>query len=136
MKKVEKFLKDNSVEFRVLGKSRAVMPYDESKTERDVFNVRLTRKRKSWTFDVGASDGVYDGEPAVWDVLETVNKNEVKTFDEFCEATGFDRKNKDVRRIWGVVAKEYENLSRIFGELIGELRDMYADGSWDEEVEP
>lgn len=95
------------------------------------YNITLTRNNKSWTFFF--CDSVYNKQekilPSAYDILACLQKYEVETdLIEFCNEFGYDLTSKKeidkARRIHKAVLKEYENVMRLFEDVISELSEI------------
>lgn len=97
-------------------------PMWDEEQYRYVFKCRLTRKRKSYTFEFGQS--LYNGskEPTYYDVLSCLEKYDVGTFEQFCHSYGYDTDSRKAERTWKAVVKEYRAVCRLFGDVMDELR--------------
>ena len=97
-----------------------------------LYRVRIDRNGKSWTFRFG--DSVYNKEhnerPTKYDVLACIEKYE--PYGDVCDfASEFGYKINDresykaTERIFKAVKKEYNNVMRMFGDCIEELREIW-----------
>jgi hypothetical protein len=89
-----------------------------------IFSCTLRRKGKgSYTFKFGQSIAAGDKEPTMYDVLACLQKSEVGDFIDFCDEFGYD-KTKSSERIYNSVVKEWENVERLFGDILDELQEI------------
>lgn len=96
-----------------------------------LYRVRIDRDHKTWSFDF--SDSVYNmrhgKRPTKYDVLACIEKYQPDPdFIEFGKEYGYDIDSwqdvKRVQRIHKAVQKEYNNVIRIFGDVIDELAEI------------
>ena len=114
------FAKDHNVKLRIL--DCEYKPYfDTDKESRYVFKCRLSRGKKSYTFNFGQSIRNGSKEPEMYDVLSCLEKTDVGTFQDFCDEFGYDTDSKRAERIYKAVVKEYKAVERLFGDCIEEL---------------
>ena len=97
-------------------------PFWGEKQNRWVFKMRLSRNRKSYTFEFGQS--IYNGskEPTMYDVLSCLQKYDCGTFENFCDEYGYDTDSRKAERIYKGCVKEYNAVVRLFGDS-GECYD-------------
>ena len=95
------------------------------------YEITLERNSKSWKFQFCDSIGAYrkDELPSAYDILACLQKYEVETdLIEFCNEFGYDLTSKkeidNARRIHKAVLKEYENVMRLFEDVINELAEI------------
>lgn len=86
----------------------------EDKDYRCIFKLRLSRGRKSYTFDFGQSIAAGDTEPTMYDVLTCLQKYDVGTFENFCNMFGHDEDSRQAEKIYNAVLKEFEAMERLF----------------------
>lgn len=98
--------------------------FHADKDNRYIFKCRLTRNRKSYTFDFGQS--IYNGsiEPTMYDVLACLQKYDVGSFRNFCEEFGYEEDNIDSKKIYNGVVREHNGVERLFSDIIGELCEI------------
>lgn len=70
--------------------------------------------------------------PSAYDVLSCLQKYPVDTFEDFCADLGYEQyddftggENKRSRRIYNAVKREYESVSRVFGDVLEQLAEIY-----------
>ena len=114
------FAKKYGVKLHVLGSEYKVMGSFDDGTKRYVFKCRLTRGRKSYTFEFGQSINGGSKEPTMYDVLSCLTKWETGTFEDFCREFGYDSlplwKYPAVKKIYLGVRREYQAVCRLFPE--------------------
>ena len=130
IKQAEKFASKNGIKLTILDstyKNHFVSDYKK----RFVFKCKLTRGKKSYTFDFGQSINEGSNEPNIYDILSCLTKYDVGTFENFCDDFGYSqfdeytgRKNKQTVKIYKAVCKEYEAVERLFGDIINQLDEI------------
>ncbi len=97
-----------------------------------LYNVRIKRNGKLWSFKF--SDSVHNmvvGEqPTVYDILACITKDEPEdNISDFAYAFGYDIENPDAyrktKKIYKAVCNEYQNVIRMFGDVMDELCEIY-----------
>jgi len=96
--------------------------WNDDDAKRWVFKLRLSRGRKSYTFDFGQSIAAGEKEPTMYDVLSCLQKYEIGSFEEFCGDFGYDEDSRSAEKTYKAVSKEYEAMSRMFTE--SELQEI------------
>lgn len=91
---------------------------------RCIFKMRLSRGRKSYTFDFGQSLAAGSQTPTMYDVLTCLQKYDVGTFEEFCHAYGYDDDSRTAERTYKGCVKEYAAVERLFGDVLDELQEI------------
>lgn len=99
-----------------------------------LYNVRINRNGKSWTFRFSDCKANYqtNRRPTKYSVLACIEKYNPKDYAEdmwdFAKEYGYkvtDKKSFDeTERIYKAVQKEYKNVMRMFGDCIDELRTI------------
>lgn len=93
------------------------------KQKRYIFKMRLSRKRKSYTFEFGQSIMNGNQEPRMYDVLACVQKYDIGTFEDFCRSYGYDEDSRSVERTYKACCKEYAAMERLFADCDKEVWD-------------
>lgn len=70
--------------------------------------------------------------PSAYDVLCCLQKYSVGTFEDFCAEFGYEMYdyynnggyNKQSKRIYNAVCREYESVSRVFGDVLDDLAEI------------
>lgn len=96
-----------------------------------IWTMELSRGRKRYVFDFGAAlvDNAYDV-PTYYDIFSCLTKYNPYTFEDFCidyDYNQYDengKKNKWAAKVYSSVKKEYENVERLFGDVIEELQEI------------
>lgn len=94
------------------------------KQQRCIFKMRLSRNRKSYTFDFGQSLVKWNTPPTMYDVLSCVQKYDVESFEDFCRYYGYDEDSRSADRTYKAVCKEYQAMERLFGDVMEELQEI------------
>ena len=92
-------------------------------TKRTVFKLRLSRNRKSYTFEFGQSIAQGTNEPSMYDILACLTKYDPESFDDFCASYGYDTDSRS-KRIYTAVCEEYNAVERLFGDILDELSEI------------
>lgn len=113
--------------------TKVIIDYKERNWGHDIYRVTIKRNRKQFSFDFTQSIyGTNNGEvPTEYDILACLTKYEVGTFEEFCRDFGYELydeeyrgRNKESHRIYKAVVKEYNNVMRLFSDVIEELSEI------------
>ena len=112
--------------------SVAYKPYfTNDKVSRYVFKLKLSRGRKSFTFEFGQSIINGDKTPILYDVLSCLQKYEVGSFKNFCSEFGYEEMDLDIYKInktslkiYKSVCKEFDNMEKLFGDVMEELQEI------------
>ena len=92
-------------------------------TKRTVFKLRLSRNRKSYTFEFGQSIAQGNNEPSMYDILACLTKYDPESFYDFCASYGYDTDSRS-KRIYKAVCEEYNAVERLFGDILDELSEI------------
>lgn len=97
--------------------------FHNDKNSRYIFKCKLSRNKKSYTFNFGQN--VYSGntEPTMYDVLTCLQKYDVGDFKDFCGEFGYEE-NRDSKKVYNAVVKEYNAVERLFGDILEELCEI------------
>jgi len=98
--------------------------FADDKESRFVFNCTLTRNKKRYTFTFGQSISSGGEEPTMYDILSCLQKYEVGTFNDFCGEFGYNEDSRTAERTYKAVCKEYNAVSRLFGDILDELQEI------------
>jgi hypothetical protein len=106
--------------------------FSDDKQSRSVYKLRLSRGKKSYTFNFGQSIVNTGIEPSIYDVLATIEKNDPESFEDFCDNYGYPRfkensfviRNKNSYKVYKAVCKEFEAVNRLFSDIIEELYEI------------
>lgn len=100
-------------------------PMWSEKQSRYVFKCRLTRGRKSYTFEFGQSIANGSQEPTMYDVLACMSKPcGIDTFEDFCDEFGYDYDSRRAERTWKGYQKGVAAMERLFGDVMDELYEI------------
>ena len=130
-KQAEDFLKKTGTTFNVIAyKGRNPMHKDD-KDMMDKWLVEFVRGDEEWSFDFYMGLGHNGAKPSAYDVLACIQKYEVDSFEEFCAEFGYDMYdnnymgyNKRSWEIYRAVCDEYEEVQRMFGDVLEELSEI------------
>ena len=130
-KQAEDFLKKTGTTFNVIAyKGRNPMHKDD-KDMMDKWLVEFVRGDEEWSFDFYMGLGHNGAKPSAYDVLACIQKYEVDSFEEFCAEFGYDMYdnnymgyNKRSWELYRAVCDEYEEVQRMFGDVLEELSEI------------
>lgn len=94
------------------------------KQQRCIFKMRLSRNRRSYTFDFGQSLANGSETPTMYDVLACMQKYDVGSFEDFCHEFGYDEDSRKAERTYKAVCREYAAMERLFGDVMDELQEI------------
>lgn len=127
-KQAEDFLKATGTEFKVVGyRGVAKMPWHSDGLDMDKWEVRLRRNGKEWRFNFYMGLGNKKKEPTAYDVLACITKDDVDSFENFCETYGYDmfddygRRNANTYGLYKAVCREYNRVVSMFYDCLDEL---------------
>ena len=131
-KQAEDFLKKTGTTFNVIAyKGRNPMHKDD-KDMMDKWLVEFVRGDEEWDLDFYMGLGHNGAKPSAYDVLACIQKYEVDSFEEFCAEFGYNTYdnnymgyNKRSWEIYRAVCDEYEEVQRMFGDALEELREIW-----------
>lgn len=113
-----------------LGIKLTVLDYDYKDHFNDgivrcTFKLKLSRGKRSYTFDFGQSVANAYKVPTMYDVLSCMQKYDVGNFENFCEYFGYDTDSKKALETYKAVVKEYAAVKKLFTddelELLSEI---------------
>ena len=112
------------IKLQVIGEPEYKRYFSNDKEYRFVFKLRLTRNKKTYTFNFGQSIASGSNEPDMCSVLSCLQKYDVGSFEDFCSEFGYDEDSRTAERTYKAVCKEYEAVERLFGDIIKELAEI------------
>lgn len=96
--------------------------------ERDIFKFTFKRNGKSFSGKFGQSivhsDGSGGHTPTAYDVLACLTKYDPGNFMDFCKDFGYDEDSRTAERIYKGVQKEWDKVSKMFGDVIEQLQEI------------
>lgn len=92
---------------------------------RHIFKMELERDGERYIFTFGQSIAAGAKDPTYYDVLASLTKNDPGTFEDFCADFGYDDYSKNSYKIYKAVCDEYENVERLFGDIMDELQEIW-----------
>ena len=127
----KEFALKNNVKLYVLAETYDYY-FPDDKRQRSIYKMKLTRDGKSYTFTFGQSIANTGKLPSYYDVLAALTKSDPYSFEDFCADYGYEQwnesytgRNKQSYQTYKAVKREYENVVRLFGDVIEELEEIY-----------
>lgn len=124
----DKFLSETGTKFKIKYlKHDKYFPDD--KEERDIYRFTLDKdgKKYSGTFGQSIANSDYGNTPPrLYDVLASMTKSDVGSFEEFTDDYGYPSEDKKKNmKIYKAVKKEQEGLNKLYSsEELDKLRDI------------
>lgn len=122
-KQANDFAKKHGIKLEVLDRDYKKY-FSDDKECRWVFLLRLTRKRKQYTFEFGQSIAAGNNEPTMYDVLVCLTQSDPEDFEWFCSNYGYDTDSRKAEKIYHAVVKEWKAVERLFGDILEELQEI------------
>lgn len=130
-KQAEDFLKATGTEFSVVGyRGVAKMPWHKDGQDMDKWEVRLRRNGEEWRFNFYMGLGHNKKAPTAYDVLASIEKYDVGTFEDFCGDYCYDmyddygRRNANTYGLYKAVCREYKHVESMFYDCLDELCEI------------
>ena len=102
--------------------------FDGDKDKRDIYLITISRNNKSFSFNFGQSlylSGSGEISPDSYDILACLQKDEIGDFQDFCDDFGYDIYCKKSKKIYKAVAKEWDNVQKIWTDAeINQLQEI------------
>ena len=131
-KQGEKFLKETKTEFKAEFLKNDIH-FIGDREKRDIYLITLKRGEREFKFNFGQSiDKSLNPEyrkkikhlksiinknfPTAYDVLSIVTKYEVGSFENFCDAFGYNDDSIKAKGIYKAVLNEYNNIKWLFSD--------------------
>ena len=120
-KQAEQFLNRYNAKLRIEF-DRYDFHLPDDKEKRDIYEVTISRKEKSYTFYFGQS--VYNSKkgngeikaPSAYDILTSLMKCDPETFENFCNEYVIDNDSVSALKTYKAAANEYHNMRILFNE--------------------
>lgn len=148
IKQANDFAVKTGTTMEILCRRSGTMPLWNDNVIRDIYTIRLSRQRDQgpeeiYILDFGQSEvqtekrknartqkEEQDAKPTIYDILACLAKCDPGDYDIFCAEFGYEEPY-DIRsgrqtheRIYNAVCEEYENVMRLFGDVIEELYEI------------
>lgn len=131
-KQAEDFLKATGTDFHVVGyRGRSTMPWYKEGSDMDKWEVRLRRNGEEWRFNFYMGLGHNKKQPTAYDVLASIEKYDVGSFEDFCNDFGYDmlddetgRRNANSYGLYKAVCREYKHVVDMFYDCLDELCEI------------
>jgi hypothetical protein len=92
--------------------------FPDDKDCRDIFTCTLKNGKHKYRFTFGQSiaesTGNGDNKPTAYDVLATMEKYDIGSFENFCSEFGYDTDSRKAYKTYKSVMKEWENVEKLF----------------------
>ena len=122
----EKFCEETGTDYKISYIGKTIHPFWDEKEPRRTFSIMLKRNGEKYNFKFYGN--LKGDEIKIYDVLACLTKFDVGDFDDFISEFGYDiESNKDytrIQKIYKAVVKEYENVIRLFGDVMDELCEI------------
>jgi len=95
--------------------------------EHYIFPVTLTKDGESMRINFGQSLADGNKKPSEYDVLATICKYDIGSFEDFCSEFGYDEDSRKAERTYKACLKEWKDVERVFGgdgECLEELQEI------------
>lgn len=123
-----KFMQKNGVKMSIKYVDYVYNPWNEEKWARWHNKYKVIIKRNNKQMTVNFYDSAYNTEnglkPTEYDILACLTKYDVGSFEDFCWEFGYDLGTKNVEKTYKAVVREYNNVVRVFGDIIKELQEI------------
>ncbi len=131
IKEAKEFLKRNDAKMTISFKDCVYGAFNDE-AYHNIYRVRIDRNHKTYSFDF--TDSAYNTEnnerPNCYDVLACLEKYETDAKDvwDFAEEYGYEIHDRDsykqVEKTFKAIKKEYDNVIRLFSDVVDELREI------------
>lgn len=122
------FAQRNGVKLYVLAKDYGLY-FPDDRNERWIYKMQIVRGKKSYTFTFGQSIAAGDTVPSYYDVLAAFTKYDPYDFESFCADYGYDPDSRKAYSTFKAVQKEYNAVSRLFGDVMEDLEEIQGIGA-------
>ena len=99
--------------------------FADDKQQRHIFKIKISRGRKSYSFNFGQSIKNDANEPSNYSILACLQKCEVGTFENFCDHFGYDEDSRKAEKIYKAVLEEFAGMRHLFSseelEILAEI---------------
>lgn len=125
---VKKFLEETGTKITITWVDCVKNPWGEKNDNfyHNQYKVIIRRNNKRMT--VKFTDSVYNTErgenPTEYDILACLQKYDVGTFEDFCAEFGYDEDSRRAEKTYKAVVKEYNNVIRLFDDVLEELQEI------------
>lgn len=107
------FLKATGTTFTASFKERGFY-FQDDKDVRDIFVCVLKNENHRFRFTFGQSINNTGITPTAYDVLASLTKYEVGSFENFCDEYGYNTDSRSAYKTYKAVLKEWKNVERLF----------------------
>lgn len=128
LKNVLKFMQKNGVKMYIKFIGKVYNPWNEEEWANWHNKYKVVIKRNNKQMTVNFYDSVHNTqngiEPTEYDILACLTKYDVGSFEDFCGEFGYDIDSIKALKTYKAVVREYNNVTRVFGDIIEELEDI------------
>lgn len=117
-KQAQKFLKKTKTMLSIEYKECGSMLWDKKGEQRDIYEITLSNKNGSYTFDFGASlvDTDTNKKPTAYDILSCLDIIYSESFEDFCSEYGFSDDSISALNTYEACVEQSEALKDMFSE--------------------
>ena len=101
--------------------------FQDDKEERDIYKVTIKRNKKQFSLNFGQSlinSDHGNTPPTEYGILAHITKYDPEDFENFCSEYGYDTDSKKAEKIYKAVEREYNNVYRLFSDVMEELQEI------------
>lgn len=100
--------------------------FPDDRIPRNIYKFYIIRNKKVYTDNFAQSmakskKGII---PDNYDILACITKYDPGTFDDFCQAYGYDNDSIKALKVYKNVKKEWKAINSIFSDIIDELQGI------------
>lgn len=123
-KQAKEFLAKHNATMTIEFEEQVYNPWGDY-ANHNAYNVTIERNGDSFT--INFNDSAYNTgrgiKPTEYDILTTIEKYGYESYKEFCEECCYEGGEESLA-IYQAVQEEYENVERLFGDCMEELREI------------
>lgn len=126
-KQAQDFLQSTNTTFTTTYKEHSDYFTDDAErgTTRDIYIVVLKNNRHRYRFLFGQSIANQGQHPTAYDVLASITKYDVGSFENFCGDFGYDADSRKAYKTYKAVLKEWKNVELLFTpEQLEQLQEI------------
>ena len=126
-KQAENFLKETATNLEITKAKHQTAPIWADDGYHGInYLVTLKRNSETWNFNFWGSinDKERGKEPTAYDILAGITKYDPESRADFYSAFGYDATDPKTEMTYKAVVKEWENVNRLFEDVLESLRDV------------